>query len=101
MRAGVRELVDLDDDEPGHEGIEGEVREGEVRERALAFLGRGMGGLQQEDGLREDEQAAGVEEGVSGEEDERLEEDAGPNVRREEDYASLGDDSSADDEVIV
>ena len=45
MRASVRDLVVLDDDESSDEEIEREIQAREVRERASAFLYRGVGGL--------------------------------------------------------
>lgn len=44
-------LVDLDDDEAGEQGGDAEEVEDEVPGRAVAFLGRGVRGLEDEDGL--------------------------------------------------
>lgn len=66
-----------------------------MRDGAVAFLVRGMSWLEDEDGLREDEETGGVEEGVGGEEDARGKQDGGPDGGCEEDYAGLGDDCCA------
>lgn len=62
VRAVVVELVVLDDDEAGDGGQEGEVVERAVRVGALFLLLRGVGGLEDEDGLNEEEEGGGVEE---------------------------------------
>ena len=46
---------------------------------AGAFLFRGVRGLEDEDGLGGEEDAGGVEEGVSGEEHQGVKEDGGPD----------------------
>ena len=58
----VRELVVLDHDEAGDEGEQaGGVEQG-VDDGAGLLLFRGMGGLQDEDALRDEQEAGGVEE---------------------------------------
>lgn len=62
VRAGVVEFVVLDDDQPGDGGEEGDVVQGAVRVGALFLLLRGVGWLEDEDGLDEEEEGGGVEE---------------------------------------
>ena len=56
------ELVVLDYDEAGYGGEDGEVVEGGVRVGALFLLLGCVGGLEDEDGLDEEEDGGGVEE---------------------------------------
>ena len=46
---------------------------------AEGFLVRGVGWLEEEDGLGGEEEGGAVEEGVGGEEDEGVDEDGGPD----------------------
>lgn len=55
MCAVVRELVVLDDNQAGDQGVQGQVIEDEVRDSAFAFLVGRVGWLKEEDGLREHE----------------------------------------------
>ena len=91
MRAIVRNLVVLDNDQSGNQSIEREVVKDEMRDCALVLLVGGMGWSEEKDGLCEDEKTAGVEERVGREEDERLEKYAGPDGGCEEDDAGLCD----------
>ena len=91
MRAIVRDLVVLDDDQSSNQSIKGEVVKDEMQDCALAFLVGGMGWLEEKDGLCEDEETARVEERVGREEDEGFEEYAGPDRGCEEDYTGLCD----------
>ena len=67
----VVELVDFDYDETCYEEIKGKVDENEVRGCALSFLSFGVCWLQDEDGLRKEEDTARVKERVGGEEYQR------------------------------
>lgn len=91
----VRELVVLDDQEAGDEGVGGEEDEREVGEGAAALLGRGVGRLQDQDGLRGEQDAGRVEQRVPGEEGERVQEDAGPDEAEKDEDADLGDEGGA------
>ena len=62
VRAGVGDLVVFDDDEAGEEGEDGGAVQEGVDGGALAFLGRGVGWLEDEDGLGGEEDAGRVEE---------------------------------------
>ena len=66
-----------------------------MRDCALTFLGSRMCWLQDEDALREKEEAGAVEKRVCGEEYEVIQKDAGPDGGDEENYTDLGDHSSA------
>lgn len=79
MRARVRDLVVFDDDEAGEEREHGGAVEDGVDVCAGAFLGGGVGRLQDQDRLGCEEDAGAVEEGVGGEEDEGVDEDGGPD----------------------
>lgn len=95
VRAAVRELVHLDDDETRDEEVEREAVEGGVGERALLLLRGRVRGLQDQDGLDDGEERGGVQEWVRGEEDEGLKEDVGPHGGYEEEDAGLGEDGGA------
>lgn len=58
----VRDLVVLDYDEPSEEGAEARGVEARVQERAVPLLEGSVCGLEDEDGLRDEEEAGGVEE---------------------------------------
>ena len=60
--ASVRNFVVLDNDEAGDEGGESSQVEDGVGIGALGLLLRRMGGLENEDGLRYEEDAGGVKE---------------------------------------
>jgi hypothetical protein len=91
----VVELVEFDYDETCYEEIEAKVDEKEVGSCALAFLGVGVCWLQNQDGLRKDEDAARVKERVGREEDQIREEDAGPDGGYKQDEADLGNNCGA------
>lgn len=59
---GVETLVVFDDDEAGDEGEDAGQVQGEVDVGSLDLLVGGVGGLKDEDGLREEEDAGGVDE---------------------------------------
>lgn len=91
------DLVGLDEQHAGGEEQEGEQVEGGVGARAeLLVLGAG-GGLEDEDGFGQGEDAQGLEQRVRAEErDEgRLAEDAGEDVGDEEERAGLGEPAGA------
>jgi hypothetical protein len=60
MRAIVGELVVLDDNQASDQAIDSEIVERKMRDGALAFLLGGMRGLENEDGLCEEEDAGAV-----------------------------------------
>jgi hypothetical protein len=91
----VVELVKFDNDKACNKEIETEVDEKEVRGYALTFLTFGVCGLQDEDGLCEDENTARIQERVGREEDQLREEDAGPDGSYEQDEADLGNNCGA------
>lgn len=84
-------LVGLDDGDAGDEEEEGQQVERGVGAGALGLLARRPRRLQDQDGLRQDEHAGGLEERVRAEErDQRpVAEDGGPYQRGEEDRAGL------------
>ena len=67
MCSSVGELAIFDDDETSCEEVQGQVIGCEVCNGSFPFLCRGMGGLEDEDGFREDKQARGLEERMGGE----------------------------------
>lgn len=102
VRAGVGDLIVLDDDESGNEGKNGGQVQDAVDVGALLFLSGGVGGLKEEDGLSGQKDAGGIEElgkerrlvddrlsngdrgawesyGVGGEQHEGLDKDGGPD----------------------
>lgn len=89
------DFVVFDYDQAGDQGVDCEVVEGGVCDGALVLLGGGMGWLQDENRLREEEEGTGVEERVGGEEHEWAHEDAGPDDGGEEDDAALRDDGGS------
>lgn len=93
MRA-VADFVVFDDDEAGEEGEDGGAVEDGVDVCAGAFLRRGVGGLEDKDGLGCEEDAGAVEEGVGGEEDDRVDEDGGPDCGCELGWGLVGGVSS-------
>lgn len=62
MRAVVRELVVLDDDEAGDGGKDGDIVEGGVGVGAFPLLLGGVSGLEDEDAFDEEQYGGGVEE---------------------------------------
>lgn len=91
MRAIMRELVIFDDDEASDQSVETEVIEQEMCGCTFTLLLGGMCWLQNNDRLGDGEQTGGVEEWVDGEEDQRGEEDGGPDGGYQQDDAGLGD----------
>jgi len=95
MCAIVVKLVEFDNDETCYEEVESEVDEKEVRGCALTFLNFGVCGLQDEDGLCEDENTSRVQERVGRKEDQIIEEDAGPDRSYQQDEADLSNNCGA------
>jgi hypothetical protein len=95
MCAIVVELVKFDNDKACNKEIETEVDEKEVRGYTLSFLSFGVCGLQDEDGLCEEEDTARIQERVGREEDQIREEDAGPDGSYQQDEADLGNNCGA------
>lgn len=62
VNAAVVDFVVFDDDEAGDCGQDGDVVEGGVDVGALFLLFAGVGGLDDKDGLDEEEESGGVEE---------------------------------------
>ena len=92
VRAVAAEFVDFDDRHAGDEKTErGEV-EGRVGAGAGVLLGAGVGWLEDEDCLGQDEEGEGLEEGVGGEEDEVVGEDVEPDDDEDDEDAGLGEE---------
>lgn len=89
----VSEFVHLDDDQGGYKDIYRKVVQQSVGECPLLLLRGGMCGLEEKDTLCDKDKAGRVQEGVSREEDEWIEEDVCPDRGEEQDEAGLRKDS--------
>jgi hypothetical protein len=88
--SAVVSLVDFNDGECGGEGEAREAEECGVDVCPLVLLGWGVRRLEDEDGLDGEAEGGDVEEGVEGEEDERVGEDGGEDEEEEEQEPELG-----------
>jgi hypothetical protein len=89
MSTVVSNLVVLNDNQASNQGIDCNVIDGEMCDRSLTFLLRGVCGLENEDTLSKGEKTRGVEEGMCGEEYKVVEEDIGPDGRYEQNDSCL------------
>lgn len=83
MLPAVADFVVFDDDEASEERKDGGGVEDCVDVCPVALLRGGVRGLEDQDCLGGQEEAEGVEQGVRGEEDQRVDEDGGPDCGRE------------------
>lgn len=90
----VDNLVVLDDDNAGHEEEKPEEVERGVNPLSDPLLVRRMGRLKNQDRLHQRQDSEGLGQGMAGEKDDRLGQDADPDNDEEQDDASLGEDSS-------